>query len=88
MPTAVGLPEKKIFEHELRFAGGKWSGASQARYLRIDALGWTYVEQGELQMAEDELEAGLRIVRGVPGADGIDLYTRPRVEGTALSCAE
>ena len=37
-PPAVGFPQKKVFEHELRFARGKRSSARWARYLRIDAV--------------------------------------------------
>jgi len=38
MPPAVGFPQKKVFEHELRFAGGKRSSARWTPYLRIDAV--------------------------------------------------
>ena len=38
MPPAVGFPQKKVFEHELRFSGGKRSSARRARYPRIDAV--------------------------------------------------
>ena len=39
MPPAVGFPQKKVFEHILRFAGGKRSSARWTPYLRIDAVG-------------------------------------------------
>ena len=38
LPAAVGFAQQKVFEDEWRLAGGKWSGAGWARYLRIDAL--------------------------------------------------
>ena len=37
-PPAVGFPQKKVFEHKLRFAGGKRSSAVWTPYLRIDAF--------------------------------------------------
>jgi hypothetical protein len=38
MPSAVGFPEKKVFEDELRFAGRKGSSAGWARYPGIDTV--------------------------------------------------
>jgi hypothetical protein len=37
-PPAVGFPQKKVFEHELRFVRGKRSSARWARYPGIDAV--------------------------------------------------
>ena len=39
MPPAIGLPQKKVFEHVLRFPGRKWSSTGWTRYPRIDAVG-------------------------------------------------
>jgi hypothetical protein len=39
MPTAVGFPQEEVFEHELRFAGGKLSHAGWAIYSKIEAVG-------------------------------------------------
>ena len=38
MPPAVGFPQKKVFECELRLAKGKRSSARWARYPRFDAV--------------------------------------------------
>jgi hypothetical protein len=38
MPPAVGFPQKKVFEHELRFARRKRTHARWARYPRINAV--------------------------------------------------
>ena len=38
MPPAVGFLQKKVSEHELRFASGKRSSARWAPYLRIDGV--------------------------------------------------
>ena len=38
MPSAVGFPQKKVFEHELSFARRKRTRARWARYPRIDAV--------------------------------------------------
>jgi hypothetical protein len=38
MPPVVGLPQKKVFEHQLRLAGGKRASARWARYPVIDAV--------------------------------------------------
>ena len=38
MPPAVGFPQKKVFEHELRLASGKRASARWARYPTIDAI--------------------------------------------------
>ena len=38
MPSGIGFPQKKVFEHELRFARRKRTSAHWARYPRIDAV--------------------------------------------------
>lgn len=49
--------------------------AEQVALLRLDALGWTYVEEDLLDHAYDEITEGLRIARGLPdgSADKTDL---------------
>ena len=38
MPSAIGFPQKKVFERELSFARRKRTRARWARYPRIDAV--------------------------------------------------
>ena len=38
MPSGIGFPQKKVFEHELRFARRKRTSAHWARYPTIDAV--------------------------------------------------
>ena len=59
-PPAVGFPQKKVFEHKLRVAGGKRSSARWTPYLRIDAV-------------RQRLSSNHLIERPAMGADKIDL---------------
>jgi hypothetical protein len=47
MPPAVGFSQKKVFEHEVRFTGGKWCSARWARYPKIDAV-WQSLSSNHL----------------------------------------
>lgn len=56
--------------------------------LRIDALGWTLVEEGRLTEAEQEIRRGLALAEGLTGTENADLIPLAYVGLARVQCAQ
>ena len=59
MPSGIGFPQKKVFEHELRFARRKRTSAHWARYPRIDAVRQPTTSKNDPQCVQMKLTSAI-----------------------------
>jgi LuxR family glucitol operon transcriptional activator len=71
------FPERFYYARKAAEAADKLGRKEDAALFRMDALGWTLLESGQLEDAKREITAGLDIARDlkVSSAEAIDLIT-------------